>query len=570
MQNLYARPLSIRANVAPGLVVGVVALPLSLALAVAVGVNPVVGLYTAAFAGLTAAVFGGSEFNVTGPTAALVPLLAHVVLVHGPGALPMVAVMSGVLLLLMSALHFGRVMRFMPGLVVTGFTAGIAVVLAFGQLNAFLAVTGTDSRLEHFHERALDTLAHLGTVSPTTPLLGVGVVLLLVSWPRVRGLSRVPGPLVALVGTTLLVHLLGIETPTLADKYGVLSGAFPVPTLAFLDVSVAWSLLPAAASVAALGAVESLLSAVVADSLASADVRHDPDRELLGQGLANIVSPIMGGMPATAAIARTATGIRSGATSRVSAVVHSLTVLAATLVLAPWAGLIPLTALAAVLLVVAWNIAEVPEVWRLLRRAPRDDLVVLVSTVVITVFLDLTYAIAFGVAVSVALLLRKLVALPAAQELLPDPTGRIRQVTPELGELLQSRPDVTVFSLEGLLSFHSAAAFEYELWGSECESLVLRMKDVRAFDTTGLLTLEGVIEHRQRRGKRTMLSAAPPHVLEVLERFGILDLVGRDNVFSATWDAVNSVPLPFPGAEATTSHEAAQPRAVAATPAPPR
>ncbi len=554
MQSPYAHPLSIRANIAPGLVVGVVALPLSLALAVAVGVNPVVGLYTAAFAGLTAAIFGGSEFNVTGPTAALVPLLAHVVLVHGAGALPMVAFMSGVLLLLMSALRFGRIMRFMPGLVVTGFTAGIAVVLASSQVNAFLAVRGTDSALEHFHQRVLDTLAHLSTVTLTTPLLGVGVVLLLVSWPRVHRLSRVPGPLVALVGATLLVRLLGIETPTLADRYGAISGAFPRPTLAFLDLSVAWALLPAAASVAALGAVESLLSAVVADSLASAEVRHDSDRELLGQGLANIVSPIMGGMPATAAIARTATGIRSGATSRVSAVVHSLTVLAATLVLAPWAGLIPLAALAAVLLVVAWNIAEVPEVWRLLRRAPRDDLVVLVSTVLITVFLDLTYAIGFGVAISVALLLRQLVALPAAQELLPDPTGRIRQVTPELGDLLQSRPDVTVFSLEGLLSFHSAAAFEYELWGAECESLVLRMKDVRALDTTGLLTLEGVIEHRQRRGKRTMLSAAPPHVLDVLERFGVLDLVGRDNVFDATWDAVNSVPLPLPGAEASTPH----------------
>ncbi|MCC6237389.1 MAG: SulP family inorganic anion transporter [Dehalococcoidia bacterium] len=540
-------------NVASGLVVGIVALPLSLALAVAVGVSPIVGLYTAAFAGFVAAAFGGSEFNVTGPTAALVPILSHVVIVHGAQALPMVAVMSGLLLVAMSMLKFGRVMRFMPGLVVTGFTAGIAIVLAFGQLNAFLAVSGTNPGLEHFHERALDTIEHLSTVSMTTPLLGLASIALLVMWPRLRGLRRVPGPLALLLGAGAAVPLLGIDTPTLADRYGELSGALPLPTLGFFDLATAATLLPASASVAVLGAVESLLSAMVADGLANAEVRHDPDRELLGQGLANIVSPMMGGMPATAAIARTATGIRSGATSRVSAMTHSLTVLGATLLLAPWAGMIPLAALAAVLIVVAWNIAEVPEVTRLLRRAPRGDLVVLVSTILITVFFDLTYAIGFGVAVSVGLLLRKLIALPAAQELLPDATGRIQEVSPELSDLIQSRPDVKVFTVQGLLSFHSAAAFEYELWGSEYETLVLRMKDVHDIDSTGLLTLEGVIEHRQRRNRRTLISAAPPNVLEVMDRFGLLDLVGRDHVFGATRDAIASVPPPLGPAPAALS-----------------
>lgn len=544
MLRLSTSRASLRANVGAGIVVGVVALPLSLALAVAVGVSPVSGLYTAAFAGVAAAVFGGSNFNITGPTAALVPILAHVVLVHGVEALPVVALLAGVLLLAMSALHFGRLMRYMPGLVVTGFTAGIALSIAFGQLNAFLAVEGTNPRLEHFHERVWDTLGHLSTVEPTTPIAGVAILVLLLLWPRIPRARQVPAPLVAVIVATASVALFDVDTPTLEGRYGAIPSGLPRPSLGFLDPGLVWSLLPSAASVAVLGAVESLLSAVVADGMASAEVRHDSDRELFGQGIANIVSPIMGGMPATAAIARTATGIRNGATSRLTGVVHACTVLAATVFLGEWAGLVPLAALAAILLVVAWNIAEVPEVWRLLRRAPREDLVVLVMTILITLFFDLTYAIGFGVGASGFLLIRKLMRLPAVEELLPDQAGRIQQVSPELSDLILARPDVTVFTLEGFLSFHSAAAFEYELGGSRCEALVLRMKDARDIDTTGLLTLEGVIEHRRRRGLRTLLSAIRPEMRPVLARFGILDLVGPENVFEATRDAIHSVPAP--------------------------
>ncbi len=532
----------VRQNVVAGLVVGVVALPLSIALAVAVGVPPVMGLYTAAFAGFTAGVFGGSRYNITGPTAALVPILSHAVLTHGPQALPTLAAMAGVFLLALSILRAGRLMRFMPGLVVTGFTLGIALSIGFGQINTFLAVGGTDATLEHFHERFLDTFAHLGTVSLSTPAVGLGSVALLLLWPRLPGLRRLPAPLAAVIGATAIVWLAGLDTPTIASRYGNFPRGLPAPSLGLFDVALIVPLLPAAISVAVLGAVESLLSAVVADGMASADERHDPDRELLGQGLANLVSPVMGGMPATAAIARTATGIRNGATSPLTAVVHAGTVLVATVALGPLAGQIPLAVLAAVLLVVAWNIAEVPAVIGLLRRAPREDLVVLLSTAAITLFFDLTYAIAFGVAISMFLLMRRLVRLPAAQELLPDATGRVPQVSDSLGELIQSRPDVTVFTVEGLLSFHSAAALEYELGGANDETLILRMKGVRYIDTTGLLTLEGVIEHRQRRGRRTMLTALDPSLTRVLERFGIIALVGAENVFAATRDAIASVP----------------------------
>lgn len=528
-----------RRNAIAGVVVGIIAIPLSIALAVAVGAPPVTGLYTAIFAGATASIFGGSRYNITGPTAALVPLLSGVVLRHGVRALPMVALMAGVMLIAMSVLRFGRLIRYMPGLVVVGFTAGIALSIAFGQLNGLLAVTGTDPALEHFHEKTWDTLRHLGTVAWTTPAVALASFAILLASPRV--LPRVPAPLIAVVAITAVTWGFGVDTPTLASRYGALPKEFPSPSLSWFDAGLAFDLLPAAAAIAVLGAVESLLSAVVADGMAPTAERHDPDRELRGQGIANLVSPVMGGMPATAAIARTAAGIRNGADSRLTGVFHALTVLAATLALGGLAGHIPLTVLAAVLVMVAWNIAEAPEVTRLLRRAPRQDLVVLVATILITLFFDLTYAIGFGVLASAVLLIRQLTSVPAAAEMLPDGAGRVQQVSPELSALMQSRPDVAFFNAQGLLSFHSAATFEYELVGAGSRPLILRMKDVHHIDSSGLLTLEGIIEHRHRSGGRFILTAVQPEVLPSLERFGIIEKLGPGNIFEHTRDAIASI-----------------------------
>ncbi len=552
---------SIRHDIAAGLVVGIIALPLSIALAVAVGVSPIAGLYTAAFAGAAAAIFGGSNYNITGPTAALVPILSHVVLLHGAIALPMVGLLAGLMLIVMSALKFGRVMRFMPGPVIVGFTAGIALAIAFGQINNLLAVTGTDPALEHFHEKLGDTLRHVNTLRFTTPAVGAASLAILIAWAWIPRLNRIPGPLVAVVAVTSCTWVFGIDTPTLASRYGSMPREFPMPSLRFFDAGLIFDLLPIALAVAVLGSVESLLSAVVADGMVPSAERHDANRELFGQGVANLVSPIMGGIPATAAIARTAAGIRAGAASRLTGVFHALTVLAATLVLGRLAGHIPLTTLAAILIVVAWNIAEAPELARLIGRAPREDLIVLVSTALITLFFDLTYAIGFGVIASAVLLLRRLVRLPAAEELLPDATGRIQQVSAELSDLIQTRPDIAFFTAQGMLSFHSVAAFEYELMGNDHNPLVLRMKDVHHIDTSGLLTLEGVVEHRQRHGGRIILTAIQPDLYPVLERFGLIDKLGPENVFEHTRCAIASIDAP----EGRTAHPHAN--AHATTPA---
>jgi SulP family sulfate permease len=253
---------------------------------------------------------------------------------------------------------------------------------------------------------------------------------------------------------------------------------------------------------------------------------------------------LLGAVPSTAAIARTAAGIRAGGRSRVTGATHSLVVLAATLLLGSLAGAIPMTVLAAILLIVAWNIAEVPEVWRIVSRAPRGDAAVVVATAAITLTFDLTYAIAFGVLASMVMLLRQMTRVPAAQELLPDDTGRIRRVTPELSELMKSRPDISFFNAEGLLSFYSASAFEYELSGMAKSPLILRMKDVCHIDATGLLTLEGIIEHRQIHGGRIILTAIQPQLRPALERFGIFACLGPENVFEHTRCAIESIDKP--------------------------
>jgi SulP family sulfate permease len=523
-------------NLLAGAVVGVIAIPLSIALAVAIGMPPIAGLYTAAFAGAVASATGGSRFNITGPTAALVPLLSHVVIAHGVEALPAVGLMAGILLIAMWRLRLGRMVRFMPGLVIVGFTAGIGLSIGFGQLNSLLAVPGTDPSLEHFTERLIDTARHLGSVGLTTPLLGLGCIAFLVLWQRAP--HRLPGPLIVVVASALVVRLASLDTPTIATRYGEFPRSFPLPSLGFVtDLGLGeWiELVPIAVAIAVLAAVESLLSAVVADNMAATSRRHDADRELLGQGLANLVSPLMGGVPATAAIARTAAGIRAGATSRLTGITHAVTVLVVTLAFGGLGGQIPLTALAAILLVVAWNIADVPEVMRLVRGAPREDLAVLLGTMAVTLVFDLTYAIGLGILVSAVLLIRRLTRVPAVAAILAE-EGEMSPLSPRLTAILHSHPEIAFFNLQGVISFHSAAELEYELLSHQDRPLLLRMRDLHYIDSSGLITLEGIVEHRMREGGRVVLTEVQPSVLPLLRRWGILDLVGAEGLFESAED----------------------------------
>ena len=513
-----------------GVLVGIIAFPLAIALAVAVGVSPVAGLYTAAFAGAAASLFGGSRFNITGPTAALVPLLLHVTVRYGVEALPLVGFLAGIMLVAMGLLKFGRLV---------GFTGGIAISIAFGQVNALLGLRRTDARLEYFHEKLGDTVAHLGSIKPASAVIGVAAIAFLFLWqsrPR-----RIPGALIAIVAT-VVSRLFDLDVATVSTRYGALPRALPLPTLDFINLPLAIDLLPSAAAIAVLAAVESLLSAVVADGIAGQSERHDSDRELIGQGLANLVSPMLHGIPATTAIARTAAGIRNGATSRLTGLVHAVTLLVLTLALAGIAGDIPLASLAAILIVVAYGIADVPELTRLLRSAPREDLVVLVGTLVVTVVLDLTFAIALGIIASTVLLLRRLISIPVANDMLADEPSRTQNIPEPLRDLVRSRPDLLFFHAQGVISFHSAATFESMLSSHDARPLLLRMRDVHHIDSSGLITLAGIIEHRHRAGGRLILTDVQSDLEPLLRRFGIFELLGPDGVYATTEEAIARSP----------------------------
>ncbi len=537
----------IRANVISGIVVGIVALPLSIALAIAVGAPPIAGLYTSAFAGGFASLFGGSRFTITGPTAALVPLLTGVVFKFGVEALPIVALMSGILLFTMAYFKIGKLMKFMPGLVIIGFTAGIGLSIAFGQLASFFNVTGTEGSHEHFHERMWDLIKHADTIGWTTPLIGLAAVLVMLAWPLVQNvvpkIKSIPPTFIALVAVSAAVYFIDIDTPTVATRYGDLPGSFPKPEFDWFDIDLVIKLIPSAIAVSILMGVETLLTAVMADNLAGTSRRYKPTKELFGQGVANVIGPIFGGIPATAAIARTGAGIQNGATSRLSGVTHAIFVLTATIALGSLVGHIPMTVLAAILIVVAWRITSVPELIKMARTAPRQDHMVLFSTLIITVTVDLTYAIAAGVFLSLILLLRQLTSLESASELQPDETGEIRQVSAKLGKLMQERKDIIFFNAQGLISFHSSFEFERRLVEHDTRPLILRMKDVRYMDTTGMMTLVTIIKSRQKLGARAMLSAIQPAVHVSLQRFGVLDLIGEENVFAGTAQAIESVSI---------------------------
>ncbi len=535
----------IRTNVISGIVVGIVALPLAIALAIAVGAPPIAGLYTSAFAGGFASLFGGSRYTITGPTAALVPLLTVVVIKFGVEALPIVGAMAGILLFVMTAFKLGRLMKYMPGLVIIGFTAGIGLSIAFGQIASFLNVTGTDPTREHFHERMWDLIQHLNTVSWATPLIGIFAVVLMLAWPFVQDflpkLKAIPPTFLALIAVSLMVFYIDIDTPTVATRYGDLPGSFPKPTFDWLDLDLLIKLIPSSIAVAILMGVETLLTAVMADNLAGTSRRHKATKELFGQGVANIIAPIFGGIPATAAIARTGAGIQNGATSRLSGITHAVFVLTATIALGSMVGHIPMTVLAAILIVVAWRIISFPELVKMAKTAPRQDHIVLFSTLIITVTVDLTYAIAAGVFISLILLLKQLTSLESASELEPDENGQIRQVSAELSKTMQQRKDIIFFNAQGLISFHSAFEFERRLLEHDTRPLILRMKDVKYIDTTGLMTLDSIVKARQKLGSRVMLSAIQPTVFNSLRKFGILESVGSENVFAGTALAIENV-----------------------------
>lgn len=523
-------------NIVAGVVVGVVALPLAMAFAIASGAKPEQGLYTAIVAGFFVSVFGGTRLQIAGPTGAFVVVLSGITAQYGIEGLQIATLMAGVMLLLLGFSKMGSIIKYIPAPVIVGFTAGIGVVIWVGQWRDFFGlpeVTG-----QHFHNKLFHLVQVFPQIHLTTTLLAMFSLLLVIYGPRVPGLRRVPGPLLALLLVTVLQAVFQFaDIRTIGTAFGGIPQGLPELTLPAISWEKIIALIGPAFTIAMLGAIESLLSAVVADGMAG--TRHDSNQELVGQGLANIAAPLLGGFAATGAIARTATNIRNGGTSPLSGIVHSMVLLAILLLLAPLAVHIPLAVLAAILFVVAWNMSEAKHFIKMVRRAPRADVVILLITFTLTVFADLVVAVNIGVILATLHFLRRMATSVQVRQ------ATEQELTQEFSYkgLMNLPPGVLVFAVEGPFFFGAVENFERTLAGSHTdpENLIIRLRWVPFIDITGLQTLEEVIRDLQHRGVNVMLSGANERVAAKLLKAGIIDLIGKDNNFKLFEDALASV-----------------------------
>jgi SulP family sulfate permease len=527
------------ADLLAGAVVGIVALPLSMALAIATGVPPQHGLYTAIAAGLVIALAGGSKVQVSGPTAAFVVILAPVATRHGLAGLCLATLLAGGLLVAMGIARFGRFVEFVPYPVTTGFTAGIALVIATLQLKDFLGLD-PGALPEHFLDRAAALAAALPTARWSEAAIGAATFALLILWPRLS--RRIPAPLVALSAAALAAALAerfaGLGVDTIADRFsyagadGVARAGIPqlppLPVLPWrlpgpggepftLSFALLRELVPAGFTIAVLGAIESLLSAVVSDGMTGK--KHDPDGELVGQGLGNLVAPFFGGFAATGALARTATNVRAGARSPFAAVFHALVVLAAVVALAPLLGFLPMAALAALLLQVAWRMSEVRHVAHIVRVAPRSDIVVLLSCFTLTVVFDMVVAVTVGIVLASLLFMQRMAAVSTAQ-----------LVNPEDVDLDEPLPrTVLLYEIAGPLFFGAAEKAVTVLRTIDRKGVKVVILDVRSvplLDATGLVALDTAVGKLRDAGIVVILAGIQPQPLRALAKAGWRNVPG--------------------------------------------
>ncbi len=519
-----------------GLVVGVVALPLAMAFAIASGVKPEQGLYTAIVAGLAVSIFGGSRVQIAGPTGAFIVILSGVVAQHGVAGLQIATLMAGVILLLLGLLRLGAVIRFIPDPVIVGFTAGIGVIIWVGQWRDFFGLPVVQG--QHFHEKLWFLVQNLPSLDPATTGLGLLSLLVLLIVPKVRGLSRIPAPLFALVLATLVQALFRFDSvATIGSAFGALPAGLPSFQWPDITLTRVVELIGPAFAIAMLGAIESLLSAVVADSMTGA--RHDSNQELVGQGVANMLAPLFGGIAATGAIARTATNIRNGGNSPLAGIVHALVLVLVLLLLAPLASYIPLTVLAAILFVVAWNMSQAGVVLRLQRRLPAADLLILWVTFALTVFADLVVAVNIGVVLAMLYVLKRTSDGVRVRPL--EGRDLLRVLDVEAG--VAPREDVRVLALEGPYFFASVDAVNHALLGAPdtVRALVLRLNYVPFVDATALQALESALAELEQRGIRAALCEANERVARKIRRMGLLDALHGRRIYDTATDAWLSV-----------------------------
>lgn len=513
------------ADLTAGVVVGIVALPLAIAFAIASGVTPDRGLTTAIIAGFLISALGGSRVQIGGPTGAFVVIVYSVVQVHGVDGLIIATIMAGMILVGLGAAGFGGAIKFIPHPVVIGFTSGIALIIFSGQVKDLLGLEMGDVPAE-FVEKWVAYAETIDTINPMAVLVAAIALAIVILWPKVN--KRIPGPFVALLTTTALVQLLGLDVETIGDRFGVISATLSAPSLPDIDLARIRALVGPALTIALLGGIESLLSAVVADGMIGS--KHRSNVELVAQGVANIVTPLFGGIPATGAIARTATNVRNGGRTPVAGMVHAITLLLIALFFGRLVGYIPFATLAAILIVVAYHMSE----WRTFVsefRAPLSDLVVLLVTFTLTVVIDLTVAIEVGMVLAAFLFMKRMAEVTNVTALTREfrDNGAGDDDPSELGDV---PPGVEIYEINGPFFFGAAETFKEQV-GSLAKRprvLIIRMRHVPAIDSTGLHALSDVVRRSRKDGVRVILSGVHAQPLMALGKSPLLDELGEENL----------------------------------------
>jgi len=522
------------ADAMAGTIVGIVALPLAIAFAIASGVSPERGLFTAVIGGLVISLLGGSRVQIGGPTGAFVVIVYGIVQQYGIDGLAAATLIAGVLLIIMGLARFGSVIKYIPHPVIVGFTAGIAVIIFSSQMNDFFGLR-IETMPADFIEKWIVIIRNLGNADLHNVAIAVGVILVTMLWPRVS--TKLPGPLVAIVLSGVAVVAFNLPVETIGSHFGSIPNMLPVPSLPHVDWQTIKQVIQPAITIAILAGIEALLSAVVADGMIGG--KHRSNMELVAQGAANLLTPVFGGIPATGAIARTATNVKNGGRTPVAGIVHALVLLMLMVFFAKWAVHIPLCGLAGIMLVVAYNMSE----WRTFRsqvRGRRSDAAVLLTTFGLTVIIDLTVALEVGLVVAAVLFIRNISGTSSVTSV----TNGFNDDTDldDLDSFITAPiPDgVKVFQISGPMFFGAAYKFKESLAvvDKPPKVIVVRMRYVPFIDATGLHALEDVFGTFKKQGTAFVLSGVQPDTLEAMRKSGLLAKIGKGNIAPTFDDAL--------------------------------
>lgn len=519
-----------QSNIIAGIIVGIVALPLAMAFAVASGYKPEQGIYTAIIAGIIVGIFGGTRVQIAGPTGAFVVILASIGARYGIDGLQIATIMAGIILLIMGLLKIGNAIKFIPYPVVVGFTSGIGVIIFIGAIKDFLGLSLKIPLDAHFYQKAQLIITHFSTLNSQTTFLAFITLGCIVIAPKIS--KKIPGALIAMALATGLQLLFQFKNvATIGSMFGALPQTLPAFAIPAMSIQNILMLLGPAFTIALLGAIESLLSAAASDAITG--TRHNANQELLGQGLANIIAPFWGGFASTGAIARTVTNIRNGGNSPIAAIVHSIVLALIILLLAPLAAHIPFCALAAILFVVAFNMSDVPEFTHIAKHGPWYDVIVLLTTFLLTVFTDLVIAVFIGVILAIILLLLRLhIAYKIYR-----PSWHIKKSLIPHKIQTSYTDDIIIFTLEGPFFFGIAEQLEHALATTHTnpKAIIFNFAQVPFIDMTGLETLSKVTERYHKRGVKVYFCQANETVSLKLEKMGIIN---KNSIFSSVQKAV--------------------------------